>query len=471
MYDRNTALKAKYNAPVMYGTIPSYEDVPDDYKREKLTVDLPPDKNVPGFAPGMDDIAQIVLNNNKDITLNRNLVTEKGANYWTYKKNMNIANPAKHWKVAVADINQDNKPEVLIKDGKGDIRYINGYHLSKSKNDFNRVYQDYLWDYGNPAERARKKALGQIPKGELSKGYFLNKYLEPNPDDPDGPLVPTGPLRDIEYQTKALSTSNLFLRAITKPLYDTFLTKNGITSKEDISLYKRLLSVLQLNAMLYKQYITIPVAAELKEKGITMKQAKKKDSSGSSPYKKMCLEKLDKLQRDGTALAKVYQDCIRIIKNVVNNQVLGSRQTLPEVEKRQLRDISRSAYQPIRIDEGINQNMYEAEAYRDQQVNEYNSALTQNKQRDENGAIVEPLDYSTTALRQELLAHPKLLPKGFKVSANSDKPQVFNSKTDKYTDTSYTLLFNTMIAQGLMNPNSRLFDKNMKNLLVGEKNQ
>ena len=55
---------------------------------------LPADKMVPGFAAGMDDLAQIVLNNKFKTKFNRNALTLPGAEDWVAKKNRTIKDPS-----------------------------------------------------------------------------------------------------------------------------------------------------------------------------------------------------------------------------------------------------------------------------------------------------------------------------------------------------------------------------------------
>ena len=57
---------------------------------------LPADKMVPGFAAGMDDLAQIVLNNKFKTKFNRNALTLPGAEDWVAKKNRTIKDPYTH---------------------------------------------------------------------------------------------------------------------------------------------------------------------------------------------------------------------------------------------------------------------------------------------------------------------------------------------------------------------------------------
>ena len=78
---------------------------------------LPADKMVPGFAAGMDDLAQIVLNNKFKTKFNRNALTLPGAEDWVAKKNRTIKDPSKYWVAGLGDLNKDGVKEVLIKDG------------------------------------------------------------------------------------------------------------------------------------------------------------------------------------------------------------------------------------------------------------------------------------------------------------------------------------------------------------------
>ena len=80
--------------------------------------DLKKDQNEQGFAPGIDDLGRILLDNKSDIKFNKRLITNQGARYWVNQKNAKIPNTAKHWAAYTTDINKDGVPEVVIADGQ-----------------------------------------------------------------------------------------------------------------------------------------------------------------------------------------------------------------------------------------------------------------------------------------------------------------------------------------------------------------
>ena len=143
---------------------------------------LPADKMVPGFAAGMDDLAQIVLNNKFKTKFNRNALTLPGAEDWVAKKNRTIKDPSKYWVAGLGDLNKDGVKEVLIKDGNGNVRYINGWHLGKTTHNMDKAFQEYVEQYGMPTARMQKKAQGQIPGKALSHMYFMRSNLKQDPD-------------------------------------------------------------------------------------------------------------------------------------------------------------------------------------------------------------------------------------------------------------------------------------------------
>ena len=114
------------------------------------------DVNEPGFASGMDDLSRVILDAKSDVKFNKRLTTELGAQYWVAQKNKNL--PAnKQWKCIVTDLNEDGVPEIVICDANGDVRYVNGWHLSKSKTLLNTAHQNYIdTQVGKPWEIASK---------------------------------------------------------------------------------------------------------------------------------------------------------------------------------------------------------------------------------------------------------------------------------------------------------------------------
>ena len=80
------------------------------------------------------------------------------------------ANPGKSPRdVAVTDINGDNNPEVVIYEGHGNIKYVNGWHLTESKTPLRTAHQSYIeTKFGFPNQIAEKRRMGEIAEGDLS---------------------------------------------------------------------------------------------------------------------------------------------------------------------------------------------------------------------------------------------------------------------------------------------------------------
>lgn len=260
---------------------------------------LPPDQNVPGFAPGMDDLAQIILNNKYKAKFNRNTLTKDGAQDWVEKKNKSIKDPSKYWRAGVADLNKDGIPEIVIKDGKGDIRYINGWHLGKSSHKMDEAYQNYIENnFGLPYDRLVKKATGQIPEKAMSHMYFMKQNLNPDPNNPDGALIPTDTLTKAGYVARAPSAANLFLTYVVKDCYN-YVMDQLDEDENTKKMIKKICSVIQANAIVYKVYVSSEAIKYFNSQGVSEKDAKKKKSGQKvSPFSYYCLKRVEEIAGD-----------------------------------------------------------------------------------------------------------------------------------------------------------------------------
>lgn len=297
---------------------------------------LPPDTDVGGFARGMDDLAQILLNSKKEVKFDRNLVTAKGAQYWVAKKNAKLKPGKKPWQYAVQDINGDGAPEVVIVDGEGDIRYINGYHLGKSRHQYNYAYQQFIDSYGTPFQRQVAKALNQIKKKELSQQHFRYANTEIDPNNPDGPLLAKGYLADVGYKPKAPSACNLLLSYFTKFEYKDYV--EGVLFKDNEpyqKAFKQLYGVVRANADLYKEMVTEEVNKFFASKGYTEKDAKKKYGGQMSEYSKKSLEIVYSICNNEQNLKDKARAILRRNCDNYNQEYLAGK-TLPEKSEYEL---------------------------------------------------------------------------------------------------------------------------------------
>ena len=276
---------------------------------------LPADKMVPGFAAGMDDLAQIVLNNKFKTKFNRNALTLPGAEDWVAKKNRTIKDPSKYWVAGLGDLNKDGVKEVLIKDGNGNVRYINGWHLGKTTHNMDKAFQEYVEQYGMPTARMQKKAQGQIPGKALSHMYFMKSNLKQDPDNPDGPMIPSDTLVKAGYKSRAPSAANLFLTYVVKECYDDAL--NQVTQDvQTQKMIKKICSVIQANAIVYKIYVTSEAIGYFNNNNISEKEAKKKKSGQQvSPFSYYCLRRVEQIAGDANTREN--------ITNFIRDRLLG----------------------------------------------------------------------------------------------------------------------------------------------------
>ena len=270
-----------------------------DWVPNKLQRSLKKDANEPGWASGVDDLARILLDNKSDIKFNKRLMTRDGAVYWVNARNARFPD-AKPWKVKVTDVNKDGDTEVLILDGEGNVRYVNGWHLGKSKYKLQKAHQEWIEsEYGNPSRVAELKREGYIAPGQLSFQKFMYDMQEVNPDNPDGLLKVNEYLAKTGYKSRPLNPCNLFLKYVVKPHYDQaldYLAQQGSLSKERVKKVRAVASIIQLNATLYKYYVSSPAIGELRERGESdSSMQKKKKGMAVSLLSETCARKVQEI--------------------------------------------------------------------------------------------------------------------------------------------------------------------------------
>lgn len=92
-----------------------------------------------GYGPGMKELVQVVAGLQKDVKRLNNCLTLEGATAYAAKQGRN-------WSAHEADITGPNgKPdginEVFVTDGKGNVKVINGYELTKTTYPIRKLYR------------------------------------------------------------------------------------------------------------------------------------------------------------------------------------------------------------------------------------------------------------------------------------------------------------------------------------------
>ena len=289
----------------------------DDYKAHQWN--LMKDVDEPGFASGVDDLARILLDAKKDVKFNKNLTTRDGALYWVRARNK--ANPgSKPWEVRVTDLNNDKIPEVVVVDGHGNIRYVNGWHLTETKTPLMAAHQTYIeGEYGYPNQIAEKRRLGKIKKGDLSLKDWIYQNTKVIETDPYGPLEVDPVLSRAGYKSRGLNTCNIFMKFITKPIYDEVIEKLRAAGGNDnyIKAVKSAASIISINAKLYTKYVANPVYKELSASGLSDKQMKKKiKGTNYSIYTQMCAKMIQAINNNENVMKSIRTEIYDFV-NVV----------------------------------------------------------------------------------------------------------------------------------------------------------
>ena len=260
------------------------------------------DVNEPGFASGMDDLSRVILDAKSDVKFNKRLTTELGAQYWVAQKNKNL--PAnKQWKCIVTDLNEDGVPEIVICDANGDVRYVNGLHLSKSKTLLYAAHQNYIdTEVGKPWEIASKRRRGQIGPNDMALKKWIYDQTSVDPSNPYGPLLVKDDLAKTGYKSRAPNTCNLFMKYVTKPQYDVAMANFESALSNDplrLKVLKSAGSIIKINALLYTKHISGPAYNELKARNFSDKDMKKKyKGTNISPFTDLCAQKINEIASD-----------------------------------------------------------------------------------------------------------------------------------------------------------------------------
>lgn len=249
------------------------------------------DENEAGWGPGMDDLARILLDNKSVVKFNRDLCNLENALGWVANKNKTVTN-GKYWKAIEADVNEDGYPEVLILDGNGNIRYLDGFHIGKKKIALIKEQMNWIHEkYGTPADVRDGRLKGTIGKGDTSFAKFMSEKTSQDPNNPDGPVIADKALLKAGYKPRPLNPCNIFMKYIVKPQYMVNENKYApeLGDEDKIKLYRKLASIIQVNAKLYTKYVANPAYEYLKGQGYSDRAMKKKGANEAlSPFSRVC---------------------------------------------------------------------------------------------------------------------------------------------------------------------------------------
>ena len=120
-----------------------------------------------------------------------------------------------------------------------------------------------------------------------------------DPDNPDGPLKVNEYLAKTGYKSRPLNPCNLFMKYVVKPHYDqclAYLAQQNSLSKERLKKVRAVASIIQLNASLYKYYVSSPAIGALREKGESdSSMQKKKKGMAVSLLSETCARKVQEI--------------------------------------------------------------------------------------------------------------------------------------------------------------------------------
>lgn len=298
----------------------SYNAVQWKYKR---------DEDEQGFGPGVDDLARILLDNQSVVKYNKKLTTRAGALYWVDQRNKGKPE-RKHWSVVVYDLNNDKIPEVLILDAHKNIRYINGYHVGKKNILVDRAHQEYIEKFhGNPSSIQMKRLEGAIGPGDLSKQYWMeNIATKVDPNNPLGPLTMSPELEATGYKTRPMNPCNLFMKYVTKRLYDpvaeAYDKKCGGKDTRRAKMVRKLASIIVINAECYNRFVGNPVFDALKKEGYSEKKMRTRfPGTYQTPFSKQCARQIKGVigSADEDKITALIQSRFEDAFNAVSQQV------------------------------------------------------------------------------------------------------------------------------------------------------
>ena len=145
----------------------------------------------------------------------------------------------------------------------------------------------------------------------MSIKNWIYQNTSVNKDAPYGPLIVKPELEQAGYKSRGLNTCNLFMKFVTKPLYQSIITEiaNQFTNYDFTKHLKSAASIISINAKLYTKYVSGPVYNALRAANYSDKQMKKKlPNSNYSIYSQKCAEMIQSISSNQSVLNQISSE-------------------------------------------------------------------------------------------------------------------------------------------------------------------
>ena len=253
----------------------------------------------PSERKGMQDIAKIVLDLQRNIKRVKKAISPVGAEDIVIKHNQ--ANPRSQWRLNklnpqapasltnLSDINNDGIPDVVISNSNNQPLFVNGYTTTKSTypidlayynqypsrsqraghslNEFKKDLYNVTYDTDNQDFAQRGNVTGFNPRVGYIAGYDMNKFQLPQP--------------------KRMSAFNRFKKFVVQPILDELLQQQQVPAQVKLAVSSKACAAVWNILILQPLYNEYHALTEVEKNKVKKKKAAEIDIMVNDIYYKL----------------------------------------------------------------------------------------------------------------------------------------------------------------------------------------
>lgn len=200
--------------------------------------------------PGMEQIANIVVNLQRDVKRLKKLQSKQGVIDFVNEKG--VDKNGRPWKYDIKDPNHDGIPDYFVYDRDGNLKYVNGYTTTQSDWAYRQQYMDdrYVKKKNNeePTWHSMKEYVHDFYRPQYDADYqTISSYAADN-DLFDNKLKARGL---IPKKPRGLTPMQAFTKYLTTPSINYFIEKFGIPRNQ--------INFIKINSQLWNNVVVGPV--------------------------------------------------------------------------------------------------------------------------------------------------------------------------------------------------------------------
>lgn len=204
--------------------------------------------------PGMEQLANIVVNLQRDVKRLKKLQSLQGVKDFVSEKG--VDRNGRPWKFDIKDPNHDGIPDYFVYDRDGNLKYVNGYTTTQSDWAYRQQYMD---------DRYVKKKNNEEPTWHSMKEYVHDVYRPQYGEDYQTITNYAGNYEALDNKLKArgltpkkprnLTPMQAFTKYLTTPSINYFIEKFKLSRNQ--------INFIKINSQLWNNVVVYPILYNL----------------------------------------------------------------------------------------------------------------------------------------------------------------------------------------------------------------